>query len=275
MAARDNARETDGVPRGSDGWLFLRATIDSINSFYEYLSSEIDWREFNYGQTRVLTRAEAEQVRKLARAHYAIDMNSPQIRAFMRHETNVEPICIIDEARVGQNSISFLVRDTGEEIIVIAGKKRQEVVRKLLYNAGTCDIAELRRIAFENRPPRPKTKVSEAPTLTTELDSLRKRWQQRGVVIDAYFSGGNIDLSRIVVPKQSRGEGLGTLAMTDLVTLADKYGIQMTLSPSTDFGGSSVARLKSFYKRFGFVENKGRQKDFTISATMYRPPHSR
>lgn len=44
------------------------------------------------------------------------------------------------------------------------------------------------------------------------------------------------------------------------------------LTPSKDFGGTSVKRLTDFYKRFGFVENKGKNKDFTIRDTMYRVP---
>jgi hypothetical protein len=111
--------------------------------------------------------------------------------------------------------------------------------------------------------------------LHTERDAIETRWQQLGVKIDTSVYGKTLDVSRIVVPKQSRGEGLGTRAMTDLTNLADKYGMQMSLSPSTDFGGSSVDRLKKFYKRFGFVENKGRNKDFTISATMIRPAATR
>lgn len=63
------------------------------------------------------------------------------------------PPCI-DEAAVGRNSISFFLRDTGEEIIVISGKKRQAVMRKLLHEAGTCDFAALRQIAFAHLPPR-------------------------------------------------------------------------------------------------------------------------
>ena len=35
---------------------------------------------------------------------------------------------------------------------------------------------------------------------------------------------------------------------------------------------TSQARLKKFYKKFGFVENKGRNKDFEISELMYREP---
>ena len=35
-----------------------------------------------------------------------------------------------------------------------------------------------------------------------------------------------------------------------------------------------MSRLKDFYKQFGFVENKGRNKDFTISDSMYRLPQT-
>lgn len=43
-------------------------------------------------------------------------------------------------------------------------------------------------------------------------------------------------------------------------------------SLSTGFGGSSVALLLRFYENFGFVENKGRDKDYAISDSMYRQP---
>ena len=62
--------------------------------------------------------------------------------------------------------------------------------------------------------------------------------------------------------------------MQDLVNYANQSGKTMALSPSTDFGASSVGRLKDFYKQFGFVENKGRNKDFTISESMYRLPEA-
>jgi len=62
--------------------------------------------------------------------------------------------------------------------------------------------------------------------------------------------------------------------MHDLTAFADKHRLTMTLSPSTDFGASSVERLKRFYGQFGFVNNRGRQKDFAISAAMYRLPNA-
>lgn len=111
----------------------------------------------------------------------------------------------------------------------------------------------------------------------SELDALEASWAARGVEIDAQISRDswarhNLHLSKISVDRGHRGEGLGTRAMQDLTALADRRGLLMTLSPSTDFGGSSVARLKRFYRRFGFVSNKGRNKDFTLSDAMYRLP---
>lgn len=111
----------------------------------------------------------------------------------------------------------------------------------------------------------------------TDLKALEKGWAQHGVEIDASISTDtygrkNLHLSRIVVEKGSRGQGLGTKAMEDLTHLADQHGMLTTLSPSTDFGASSKERLKRFYRRFGFVSNKGRQKDFTLFDSMYRLP---
>lgn len=78
-------------------------------------------------------------------------------------------------------------------------------------------------------------------------------------------------LSKVVVPKSERGNGTGTRFMTELTKAADDDGARLALSPSADFGGSK-ARLIEFYKRFGFVPNKGRGMDFEISESMRREP---
>jgi predicted GNAT family acetyltransferase len=78
-------------------------------------------------------------------------------------------------------------------------------------------------------------------------------------------------LNKIDVPKDKRESGIGTAVMNDLVTLADQQGAVLKLSPSGDFGGS-VPRLKDFYERFGFVQNKGKNTDYAISESMYRSP---
>lgn len=110
------------------------------------------------------------------------------------------------------------------------------------------------------------------PSPEDKLTELEAAWLVLGVEIDGYISRGDLRLSTIEMPKSLRGQGLGTKAMEDLVHLADAFGLRIVLSPSTDFGGTSVDRLKRFYRRFGFVSNKGRHKDWTIRDTMYRVP---
>jgi hypothetical protein len=60
--------------------------------------------------------------------------------------------------------------------------------------------------------------------------------------------------------------------MKDIISYADSLGYTITLIPSKDYGASSVSRLKVFYKRLGFLENKGRNADYTISYSMYKLP---
>jgi len=78
-------------------------------------------------------------------------------------------------------------------------------------------------------------------------------------------------LTGFIVPISMRNGGAGSAFMEDLIALADKDGWMITLSPSNSYGGN-VSRLKEFYKRFGFVENKGANRDFTHKEDMYRSP---
>lgn len=84
-------------------------------------------------------------------------------------------------------------------------------------------------------------------------------------------TGNRATLNRVVVPKGERGQGVGSDFMKALTKAADEDGATVALSPSSDFGGSK-ARLLEFYRRFGFVPNKGRNIDYEISEAMYRTP---
>jgi GNAT superfamily N-acetyltransferase len=91
----------------------------------------------------------------------------------------------------------------------------------------------------------------------------------------AYENGDQITLSMIEVPKVNRKQGIGTSVMTDLINYADEHQKRIVLTPGLHdplHGTTSRARLIKFYKRFGFVENRGRNKDFSISELMYREP---
>ncbi len=91
------------------------------------------------------------------------------------------------------------------------------------------------------------------------------------VIFDLMQRGDKATLSRVVVPKEMRNQGVGSNFMRDLTAAADADGATLALSPSSDFGGSKT-RLVQFYKDFGFVPNKGRAKDFEISESMLRLP---
>lgn len=112
-----------------------------------------------------------------------------------------------------------------------------------------------------------KTTLAQAggPTLT----SIAEAAKASGVSLAVSESKGVITLSKIVADTQ--GQGAGTKTMDALVRYADATGQRIALSPSSDFGGSKP-RLQQFYKRFGFVENKGRSKDLSVSETMIREP---
>ena len=81
--------------------------------------------------------------------------------------------------------------------------------------------------------------------------------------------GNQATLSKVVVPKDQRGQGVGSEFMNALTKAADSDGTQLALSPSSDFGGNK-AKLIEFYKQFGFVPNKGKSIDLSISESMRR-----
>ncbi|HHR0945456.1 TPA: hypothetical protein ACS286_005620, partial [Klebsiella pneumoniae] len=85
-------------------------------------------------------------------------------------------------------------------------------------------------------------------------------------------SSNVLSLHKIIVPEALRNQGTGTKAMQDILNYADSQNKTIALTPSADFGGNKN-KLTIFYKKLGFVENKGRNKDYEISESMYRSPN--
>jgi hypothetical protein len=111
-------------------------------------------------------------------------------------------------------------------------------------------------------------------SFSEDVSKFEKKLERKyNVVLDLLdYKNGDIVLSKIVVPKEDRNSGLGGKIMQEIVEYADKNKRRIVLTPSTDFGGTSVDRLKEFYKRFDFVENKGKHKEFNTTSSMYRNP---
>ena len=82
---------------------------------------------------------------------------------------------------------------------------------------------------------------------------------------------GTISLDNMVVKKEFRNQGIGTQILNELISYADENGKIITLTPTSEFG--TKAKLTKWYKANGFVENKGRNADYSLSDTMYRLPH--
>lgn len=130
------------------------------------------------------------------------------------------------------------------------------------------------------------TQFNGVGELYSFLNSLKRRDQSLAVQqgselaetlgidkLEISMDGGNRDMvciDRIAV--RDRGRGDGTRLMTLICKWADENGKTLTLTPSDSMGATSVGRLERFYRRFGFVSNRGRNADFSTRNGMYRRP---
>ena len=104
---------------------------------------------------------------------------------------------------------------------------------------------------------------------TSFIKEIKEKYKNSFKIINIYEFNNKISIDLIIAKEQNSGEG--TKLMKDICEYADKSKKIIILSPSDDFGGNKK-RLIEFYKRFGFVENKGKNKDFEIFESMYRLP---
>ncbi len=132
----------------------------------------------------------------------------------------------------------------------------------------------------ETKAANKEAKVKEVEKEQQTIQETEDKWAE----IESKYDGMTLDISqsdkrktitlgRIIVPSSGRNQGMGTSAMEDVIAEADRIGYKVILTPSADFGGN-VAKLKKFYKRFGFVENKGGNRDFSHREDMYRESQS-
>lgn len=89
-----------------------------------------------------------------------------------------------------------------------------------------------------------------------ESYALKDLEDEFNIILDLYDNGKWLELSRIIVPKEARGSGVGSTIMQKVIEYADKNNKKIYLTPSKDFGATSTSRLKKFYKEFGFVKNE-------------------
>tara|TARA_R110002020_G_scaffold85121_1_gene210266 strand:- start:427 stop:2745 length:2319 start_codon:yes stop_codon:yes gene_type:complete len=91
------------------------------------------------------------------------------------------------------------------------------------------------------------------------------------VNIETSKRGNVLEISKIETPDNLRGQGLADQKLEQLINKADEDGLTLALTPSDAFGANK-ARLTKWYKRHGFVPNKGRNKNFETRESMVRLP---
>lgn len=132
---------------------------------------------------------------------------------------------------------------------------------------------------FQSQP------VAERPEMTEDAvaafaEQVKAKYGADLTVFDLrlYRSTNAVSLESLAVRRGAARAGLGSNVMRDLTRWADQNGVRLELTtapatyqPTPDSAKTtSSARLTKFYQRFGFVPNKGRHKDFTTRAGMYR-----
>ena len=113
----------------------------------------------------------------------------------------------------------------------------------------------------------------------TVIKSLQKRLMDEypGLDLELWISnnaGGYVELAVLEVPKNDRGQGIGHEVVNRVKSFASKLGFPVVVRPSPERGKKGA--LNRFYKDLGFIDNKGRYKDWQISspfsATKYWKP---
>lgn len=141
---------------------------------------------------------------------------------------------------------------------------------------GTSEIVDISAIkpaaAPKKAPAKPKA-AKEPRTGQALAAELKAEYPGLTLYLDSPSPGGSpyVVLGHIEIPKTGRNSGMGTAIMERIIKEADENGWPLALTPDGAFGGSKT-RLERFYRRFGFVPNKGRNKDFSTRETMIRPP---
>ena len=117
----------------------------------------------------------------------------------------------------------------------------------------------------EAKPPKP-----DAP------QTMAKNWERKhpGIKLHAYPSHSDtVRLQTLEVPREQRGQGIGSRAVRAMQNVAKKQNKRVTLTPQAEPGYKK--KLDTFYKRLGFKSNKGRNKDYSVSDTMIYDPKSK
>ena len=151
----------------------------------------------------------------------------------------------------------------------------QQLASKLGWNLEITDRGQFASFKIKNpNAPVEETFNENVSALATELE---KKYNLKSLFLGDMASRNAIELHSIIVNKEEQGQGTGSKVMQELITYADANEKIMVLDPGLldkQHGTTSQSRLRKFYKRFGFIDNKGRNKNYEFRNLMIRYPQS-
>ena len=84
-----------------------------------------------------------------------------------------------------------------------------------------------------------------------------------------------LTVTKVEIFPEYQKRGYATEFMKQIIDYADRNNLIIILTPDAyKKGGMSTNQLKNWYKSFGFIMNKGKNKDFEHMHLMYRTPSS-
>ena len=121
------------------------------------------------------------------------------------------------------------------------------------------------KINSKNEPPLLNTKAHKntSPHVLSNLGLTEAAIDVTAFGVDATVSETDDMIVLDQVKARDRGTGAGTKYMQKLTQYADSVGKPITLIPSNSLGGS-IARLKKFYQRVGFVAHNASGKRYEM-----------
>ena len=124
-----------------------------------------------------------------------------------------------------------------------------------------------------------KKKIQEAfnENVSALASELEAKYNLKSLFLGDMASRNAIELHSIIVNREDQGKGTGSKVMQELIKYADDNGKIMVLDPGLldkKHGTTSQSRLRKFYKQFGFIDNKGRNKNYEFRNLMIRYPQS-
>ena len=126
-------------------------------------------------------------------------------------------------------------------------------------------------IPQNNQSVKNKTKQTQTQKAINSLEDIKTKYKSQTDQLNIFENKDNtISINNLVVKQNLRNKGIGQNILNDIIVYADKNGKTITLTPTSQY--LTKNRLTNWYKKNGFVENKGRNTNYSISDTMYRLP---